>query len=398
MIDENLFAALEAAGTVELTSELVRIPSHPGVDRQEEAVVAALARYLEAHGLEVRVSEAAPGRPNLYCTVTGAAPGRHLLLCGHTDTVPLNAAEAGVGFSGEVRDGRLFGRGSADMKGALAAMAGALVALDGTGALERGSVSLAAVIDEEMESLGAEHLVREGLRADGCLVGEATGNRVAVGHKGLEWLEIELNGKSAHGGTPEKGVSAIVGAARFVELASAELQRRFAARAHPVLGPPTFNVGTIRGGDQPSTVPARCVLRADRRSVPGERYESMVAELEEMLATVGAEMPGLRYEVRRMPGGMASLEHVALVTPAEHPLVRAAVSAREEVYGAPDELTTFPAWTDGALLAEFGKIPSIVLGPGDLALAHSPAESVSLEELHKAARIYALAALSFGTL
>ncbi len=317
------------------------------------------------------------------------------MLCGHTDTVSLNAAEAGVGFSGEVRDGRLLGRGSADMKGALAAMAGALVALRRTGALDKGAVTLAAVIDEEMESLGAEHLVREGLRADGCIVGEATSNRVAVGHKGLEWLEIELKGKSAHGGTPERGVSAIVAAARFVELASEELKRRFAARAHPVLGPPTFNVGTIQGGDQPSTVPARCVLRADRRSVPGERYESIVAELEELLQRVQSETPGLRFEVRRMPGGMASLEHVALVTPAGHPLVRAAAEARDEVCGSPGELTTFPAWTDGALLAEFGGIPSMVLGPGDLALAHSPSESVAVEELEQAARIYALSAIGF---
>lgn len=358
----------------------------------------ALDRVLEGEGLSTRRVEVRPGRPNLYCSLPsheGGGGGRHLILCGHTDTVPLNAAEPGHGTSGEVRDGRLHGRGAADMKGALAAMAGALVSLLRAGGLRAGRVTLAAVIDEEMESLGAEELVSSGERADGAIIGEATSNRVAVGHKGLEWLEIVFRGKSAHGGRPEAGVSAISAAARFIQLAERELSPRFEARAHPVLGPPTFNVGTIAGGDQPSTVPAECLLRVDRRSVPGETYDGIVAELEGWLEKVKAGLPGLATEIRRMPGSMATLEHVALVTEASHPLVVAAASACEAVAGAPCELTTFPAWTDGALLSRYAGIPAIVLGPGDLALAHSPRESVLVSELVDAARIYASAALAF---
>lgn len=317
------------------------------------------------------------------------------MLCGHTDTVPLNAAGPGVGFSGEIRDGHLLGRGSADMKGALAAMAGTLVALHRAGALETGAVTLAAVIDEEMESLGAEHLVGTGERADAAIVGEATSNEIAIGHRGLEWLEIELRGRSAHGGAPEAGVSAIRAAARFIDRAERELAPRFAARAHPVLGPPTLNVGTIRGGDQPSTVPAKCVLRVDRRTVPGESFQDVVRELQELLRAVESEMEGLRSAVRRMPGGMATLEHVALVTEPSHPIVRSAEEARREVLGDTGRLTTFPAWSDGALLSRFGGIPSIILGPGKLSLAHSPFESVPVEDLLDAARIYALTATLF---
>lgn len=389
----ELRGRIAAAAPVELAARLVRLPSHPGVERQEAAVVAALAGYLEAHGLETEVQEVAAGRPNLLCTVVAAAPGPHLLLCGHTDTVPLNAGEPGVGFTGEVRDGWLHGRGAVDMKGAVAAMAAALVALAGEGGLARGRVTLAAVIDEEMESLGAEHLVASGFAADGAVVGEPTGNRVCLGHKGLEWLEIVFEGRAAHGGTPRAGVNAIDAAAEFVHRVRAHLLPRLAERADPLLGPPTFNFGTVHGGDQPSTVAARCVLTADRRSVPGEDYASMAAEIEEMLAAVALELPGLRTELRRMPGGMATLEHTALKTAPEAAVVRAAAAARRAVCGDAGEFGAFPAWTDGALLASFGAIPTIILGPGDLSLAHSPREAVPVAEVEEAAAIYARTAL-----
>ncbi|HXT23123.1 MAG TPA: M20 family metallopeptidase, partial [Thermoanaerobaculia bacterium] len=366
--------------------------------RQEEAVAQHLAAWLRTHGIAAELVEVAPGRPNLLATVGSHALGAsRLLLCGHTDTVPLNAGDAGHGFSGEVRDGRLLGRGAVDMKGPLAAMAAALVALDG--ALDELGIGvvLAAVVDEEMESLGAEALVRSGLRADAAVVGEPTGNRVALGHRGLEWLAIDFHGRAAHGGAPERGVNAIVAASRFVSLAEQRLAPEFAARRHPLLGPPTLNCGTIRGGDQPSTVAASCTLTLDRRSVPGESYANIVAELEALLAEVERSLPGLRTSLRRLEGGMATLEHVALETAADHPLACAAFAARRFVTGdADDAPVAFAAWTDGALLAAFAGIPTIVLGPGDLADAHSPRESIAVAELEEGARIYAALALGWA--
>lgn len=395
---ERVEARLVAVQPAALAAELIRRPSHPGIARQEEEVVRFLADWLAAHGIAARVEEVAPGRPNLVARIGRVdADAPTILFCGHTDTVPLNDGDAGHGFSGEVRDGRLLGRGAADMKGPLAAMAAALVALDGALDELGGAATLAAVVDEEMESLGAEALVRSGLRADGAVVGEPTGNRVALGHRGLEWLAIDFTGRAAHGGTPERGVNAIVAAARFVSLVEQRLAAPFAARHHPLLGPPTLNFGTVRGGDQPSTVAAACTLTFDRRSLPGESYASMSAELAELLAEIEAEMPGLRTTLRRVEGGMATLEHCALLTAEDTPLARAAFAARRQVLGAgataADEPIAFPAWTDGALLASFGGIPTIVLGPGDLADAHSPRESIDVAELETGARIYAALAL-----
>jgi acetylornithine deacetylase/succinyl-diaminopimelate desuccinylase family protein len=394
-MDHEIFAAIDDTAPIDLLASLVRIPSHPGVPNQEAAVVGALAEFLEQGGLRPQLEEVTDGRPNLLCTVEGPAPGPHLLLCGHTDTVPLNATDPGVGFSGTVRDGRLHGRGAADMKGAVAAMAAALVALRRNGLPVAGRVTLAAVIDEEIESLGAEHLIKSGFTADGAIVGEPTQNQICIGHKGLEWLEIVFSGKAAHGGTPKAGINAIDAAASFVQRVRTGLLRDFDARADALLGPPTINFGTVHGGDQPSTVAASCVLTADRRSLPNETFELMCAELESVLAAVEAEIPGLRTTLRRLPGGMATLEHVALKTSPSEAVVEAAKAGRRTVCGRAGKLGAFPAWTDGALLAAFGGIPTLILGPGDLAVAHSPEESVEIAQVVDAARIYAVAASEF---
>jgi len=392
---QELFEAIDRAEPIDLLSELIRIPSHRGLERQEEGVALAIGAYLESHGLEVSLEEVVKGRPNLICTLEGEGRGRHLLLCGHTDTVPLNEGDEGVGFSGLVRDGWVEGRGSVDMKGALASMAATMVALHRTGQLQKGRVTLAAIIDEEMESLGAEHLVASGFQADGAIVGEPTENRLSLGHKGLEWLEFRFQGKAAHGGTPQAGINAIDAAARFIELANSVLLPRFAERADQLLGPPTLNFGTIRGGDQPSTVAAYCALTADRRSVPGENFESMTRELRALLDRVESEMPGLRTELVRVAGGMATLEHVALKTQADDPVALSVDRAAREVLESECAPGDFPAWTDGALLAGFGGIPTVILGPGDLQLAHSPREAIEVEEVLEAARVYAVATLDF---
>lgn len=402
----------EHAGLLELAQALVRVPSHPGLPRQEEAVVEVLRQYLLGHGLPCDLTAVASGRPNLISRVAASPQGRTLLLCGHTDTVPLNADDPGVGFSGEIRDGFLLGRGAVDMKGPLAAMAAALVVAEQDRLLTAGSLMLAAVVDEEMESIGCEALVRSlragELSADAAIVGEPTSNRIALGHKGLEWLAVEFEGRSAHGGTPHAGVSAISAAARFLDLVEKRLQPRLEARRHPLLGPPTINAGTIHGGDQPSTVAARCTIVFDRRTVPGESYDSVIAELSELARAVELSLPGLRTSIGRVAGGMATMEHGPLEIAADHPLVTALsavlasrgeqASSRSTSRGEPassNQPDSFPAWTDGALLSNFGGLPTVVLGPGDLTHAHSPREALPIEELFQAAAIYLGAAVSY---
>ena len=380
---------------ISLLSELVKLPSHPGVAQQEAAVAGRLAEFLRDRRLAPTLVEVRDGRPNVLTTYDSGRPGAHLLFCGHSDTVPLNKDDEGFGFSGSVTGGTLRGRGAADMKGGLAAMAEALAVLRETAGLQAGKVTLAAVIDEEMESLGAEALIASGFRADGGVIGEPTANRVALGHKGLEWLEIDVTGRAAHGGAPEAGINAINAAAELIALFEERLVPALAARRHPLLGPPTINCGTIEGGDQPSTVAARCVLRVDRRTVPGETYASVSAELNALLEEISRRRPGIRAVLRRMPGGMATLEHRSAVLEHDHPLVGAAREACAAVTGEPQTDLAFPAWTDAGLLSSFASIPCVVVGPGDLSVAHTPWESVPVSQVHEAVSIYVETARRF---
>ena len=386
---------MDDTGILELLRDMVRAPSHPGVARQEEAAARVLDAYLRGHGVASGLDEVREGRPNVIATVEGKEPGRHLLLCGHLDTVPPNAGSPADFFSAAVENGRMSGRGTVDMKGALAAMAGALARIEKSGGLASGKITLAAVIDEEMESLGAEALILSGFKADGAIIGEPTGNRVAIGHKGLEWLEVVFTGKAAHGSTPEAGVSAIAAAAHFVTLVETELVPDFERRRDPVLGLPAINMGTIQGGQQPSMVAADCRVQLDRRWVATETIEGVFDDIEALLAKVRAARPGLKTELRRMPGGMATMLHGPLVIDPGHPLVRAARGALEDLGRAAGPLTVFPAWTDGALISREAGIPTLIWGPGELALAHSAEEGVPVEEILVAARLYAAAARRF---
>ncbi len=380
---------------VDLLTKMIKAPSHPGVPRQEEAVVRELGLFLRAHGFAPLIKEVREGRPNLLASVDGPQPGPHLVFCGHTDTVPPNVLSKFDAFGALQKEGRIHGRGTTDMKGAIAAMAGALICLKNSGLLSQGKVTLAAVIDEEMESLGAEALILEGFRADAAVIGEPTGNRIAIGHKGLEWLQIDFEGRAAHGGTPEAGINAISAAAHFVHLVENELVPVLRQRRDPVLGPPAINLGTILGGDQPSTVAAHCMLRLDRRWVTTETIEQVFEDLEGLLAKVRAARPGLKTSVSRMPGGMATMLHGPVKIDPKHPIVVAAQRALVDLERPVEPLTVFPAWTDASLLSREGLIPTIIWGPGGLEYAHSPEESIPIEDVLTASRLYAAAAVNF---
>jgi acetylornithine deacetylase/succinyl-diaminopimelate desuccinylase family protein len=379
----------------DLLVRLIKARSYPGVPQQEAATVAELKAFLEGYHIRTTVTEVKDGRPNLLAAVEGGRPGRHLLFCGHTDTVPPNVGSTVDFFAAVEKEGKLYGRGTVDMKGALAAMAGALAELAERKSLPAGRVTLAAVIDEELESLGAEALIRSGFKADAAVVGEPTSNKIAIGHKGLEWLSVEFIGRAAHGGTPEAGINAISAAAYFVRLVEEELGPELKKRRDPILGLPVINMGTIAGGDQPSTVAAHCAIKLDRRWVTTETIEQVFSDLESLLAKVKARLPGLRTNISRVPGGMATMIHGPVTIDPGHPIVKSAqkalAAASHKAYG----LTVFPAWTDGALISREGKIPTIIWGPGALDHAHSPEENVPLEEVHSAARLYAATALDF---
>lgn len=389
--EREVLALLDEEDLLSVARALVRVPgtNPPGEEGARAAVLAAVCRE---RGLEVEVDEVAPERPNLLATLPGG-PGRGLLLLGHTDVVPLGEGWTVDPFGAEVRDGRLHGRGSADMLGGLAACVASMDALRRSGVELTGPVALAALVDEEETGLGVRRFVREldGSAWAGCLVAEPTDLRTIVAARGDCYLEIEVRGVAAHSGNPADGRNAVYGAALIVT----DLERwhhELADRAHPLVGPPTVSVGILHGGRATSTVPDHCRISVDRRLLPGEDAASVLAEVRERVDRLDLPSRGLSAEVS-MPMDMPGFE-----TPLDDPFVATADGALADSGGPGLPPGGWTAACDGGFVARDHGLPVVVQGPGSVAeQAHRPDESVAVDELVLAARAYVLTALRLLT-
>lgn len=351
------------------------VPGAPG----EGDAAACVADVLRTIGLDVTVTEVAPGRPNVVGVLEGAQPGPALLLCGHLDTVGVEGMEEP--FTPVERDGRLYGRGSQDMKSGVAACVGAaqLLAAEGLG---RGRVIVAGVCDEEYASLGAEALVRD-WRADGAVITEPTDLSVAVAHKGFAWLELETFGKAAHGSRPDEGKDAILAMGRVLGVLERFDQELRARPTHPLLGSGSLHASTIQGGTEASMYPAHCRLFMERRTLPGEDGARALHEVEQMLAVLLRNDPTFRAEVRLIVDrpGYDLDERAELVQ-------QLVVAGRAR--GLEARITGMTYWTDAAIFGAAG-IPTVLFGPRGAGL-HSAVEYVELASVDECA--YTLAALA----
>ncbi|MGH3458125.1 M20 family metallopeptidase [Aeromicrobium sp.] len=385
-LERQVLGLVEESVLVALTQDLVRVPGEnpPG---EEAATAAVLATAAESCGLTVESDEAAPDRPNLIVTLAGG-DGAGLLLLGHTDVVPVGTAWSGDPFSGDLRDGRIHGRGSTDMKGGLAACLVAMDAVRRAGVEPRGPVLLAALVDEEDTGLGIRHHMAHGSMPPlaGCIVAEPTDLQTVIAARGDSYLDYRVRGRAAHAGSPSDGRNAITGASRII----ADLQQwheSLAAEAHPLAGPATVSVGTISGGQGTSIVAAECHLTADRRLLPHEAPDAVLAEAQTRLDALDLARDDLDADLTMamaMPG---------FATGADEPWVRSVDAALADAGGPGLPLGGWTAACDGGFVAERG-IPVVVLGPGSVSeQAHRADESVAVDELVTAARAYALSIL-----
>ncbi|MDY6826725.1 MAG: M20 family metallopeptidase [Bacillota bacterium] len=377
-----------------LTSDLVKIPSYTGLINQELAVARYIKEFFETENIEVFFQDPLPNRPNVIAIIRGCSRGKSLMLSGHLDTVPPYYM-IGNPFSGNIEGGKLYGRGSCDMKGALACMMATMAALRRSGTRLAGDLIFAGVINEEQQSEGTEYIVRNGPGADAAIVGEPTGMEIAAGHRGLEWIDITVIGKTTHGGTPTEGVNAISKAARLIYKIETELIPKFKERRHPLIGEPMLNFGVIKGGDQPSSVAGFCRISIDRRWPPLETFSGIVEELEEVIAELQREDPYFRAEVKRYFEGSEMMLHKPLEIDLGHPVVKSLQEALQITGGKDPKIVSFPAWTDASLLSNYAEIPSVVCGPGFLKHAHTENEHIDLSQLEDGYRAYTLTALDF---
>jgi len=319
-------------------------------------------------GLDVELQQVEAGRPNVIGVLEGRTPGRSLMFCGHTDTVGVEGMTDP--WRPRQRNGRLYGRGAQDMKGGLAAMidAARMLADDG---FASGRLIVAAVIDEEFASLGADALVRR-WTADAAVVTEPTDLAIGVGHKGFAWLEIETRGRAAHGSRPADGRDAIFRMGRVLaelERLDRELQSR---AAHPLMGTASLHASIIEGGHEMSSYPDRCLLRMERRTVGGERAGAALEEVRHILERLHRTDREFDAEAR------AGLSRSSYEIAADHALP----AALETAAAAADVTARFSGlsfWTDAAILGGAG-IPSVLFGPGGAGL-HRTEEYVNVADV-----------------
>lgn len=363
----------------ELTARLVEIESiNPDVvsgGSGEAAVARFVAEWCERAGLETSLEDAAPGRPNVIASARGTGGGRSLMLNAHMDTV--GVAGMTDPFTPRIEGDRLYGRGAYDMKGSLAACM--LATAEAARRDFAGDVVLTAVADEEFASVGTE-AVAASLRADAAIVTEPTEMQLAVGHRGFVSFEIVTAGRAAHGSRPDLGIDAIAKMGRvLVGIEQLDVRLR-ASPTHARLGSGSVHASLIEGGQEYSSYPARCVLQAERRTIPGETVAIVERELRELVDDAGAGDDDFSAEVR----ALASREPFEVAE--SEAIVQMVRRHATHVLGAEPEIVGVPFWADSALLAEAG-IPTVLFGPSGEG-AHAEVEWVEIADLERCAEIY----------
>lgn len=371
---------------VDFCRELVRAPSEnpPG---DERAVAEVSELLLKRLGLGAEFVEPLPGR--ISTVSTWGEGSKTLLFNGHYDVVPAPDPETWPfpPFSGEVSGGRLYGRGSTDMKAGIAACLAAVSALQRGGLQPKGKLLMHLVADEEaLGTHGSKFLVANGY-CEGvteALVGEPTDMHLVPAERGTVWLRIITKGRSAHGSTPQLGINAITHMARVIEVVNAIRFRKL----HEMLGAPTISIGTIHGGQKVNMVADRCEIEIDRRTIPGETVEEVVGEFAQAIEPLRDEVPDLDAHIEVDDYAEASQ------TPAGTSLVGLLDEARTR-FGIEGSEIGYSGATDARFLINQGRIPTIVFGPGNVLLAHTTGEYVEVDQLVHAARAYAYAFARF---
>lgn len=375
-------AAKHGDEVVELLMQLVRTPS-PNPPGDTRAVARVVREYLEDAGIPVETIGPDETRPCVIARL-GDSTGQVLGFNSHLDTVGTGSRGEWTRdpFGGELADGRVWGRGTGDAKGSVAAMCVAAKVLHQARHTWSGGVLLALVSDEETGGNGSHFLLANGYTdADAWVIGEMTGNRVAIAEKGLIWLRIETLGQTAHASTPEKGVNAIDKMLDLLQRIRTELVPPMRAVRHPLTPPPSLNIGLIEGGIQPNVVADRCSVVLDRRLLPNERPETFEADVRQLLSELSERDSGFRARVETLLVGPP------IETDPHDPLVLAVRDASRAL-GVADEPIGFDQSCDGRFYAELG-IPTVILGPGDPGLAHTTREHVVTDDLVTAVNLYA---------
>jgi len=369
-------------------TDLVRInsinPSLAPGGAGETDVIGYVAHTVKKLGLQTKIVEAAPGRPSLIATLKGTGGGKSLMLYGHIDTVGIDAMPEP--FSAAIRDNKLYGRGAYDMKGSVAACIAALKAVVDEGASLKGDIVLAAVADEEYASIGMSEVLKH-VQTDSAIVTEPTEMEICLAHKGFIWLEVEVQGRAAHGSRYDEGIDANMRMGRFLaELDKLEQELR-ARKPHPRVGPPSLHASILQGGTELSMYAASSKLNIERRTIPGETEAQVLGELQAIIDRLSKADPTFKATLKTL------LVRDSFEVPEDAVIVKDLTRAATDLLVKQPPYVGKPFWMDAALIASAG-IATVVMGPVG-AGAHAKEEWVDLGSVEEIAMILANTASTY---
>jgi acetylornithine deacetylase len=350
----------------------------------EKEIADYLEDWMKAHGMETKRYDVQPGRPNVVGVLRGTGGGKTLLLNGHTDTVGVDYMTIDP-FDPVTEDGRLYGRGSFDMKGGLAASMAAVKAIVDDGTRLKGDVILAAVCDEEYASIGTDSLMRD-TKADAAIVGESTSGDIQVAHKGFAWIDVESHGVAAHGSLHRVGVDAIAKMGHVL-MGLEALGRLLGETEHPLVGPGSVHASIIEGGSELSTYPANCKLQVERRLIPGEDRGDVDHEMTDLIKSLREGDPKFNADYT-----ITFYRDPMEVSPDEE-ICRVLKEGSEKLLGKTPRYVGGTGWMDTQIIHSKG-IPAVAHGPKGHG-AHAEEEWVDLESVYETALVHWYAVKEF---
>ena len=393
---------------IDFLQKMIAIPSVTG---DEAKIQTFLADYLAGIGLDVDkwetdweelkkhpayrpVARGYEGRPNIVATLKGTGGGCSLLLNGHTDVIPVGGGEGWSDdpWSATIRDGRVYGRGSADMKSGVASHIMAVECLLAAGVKPKGDVLLDIVVDEEVSGHGTLDTVIRGYKADAGISGETSGLAVQPACIGRIWFEIEIHGKPAGIQKRYEGISGIELGNKIVKAVNDLEAKRVATVTHPLypnaLDTLPCMIGSFSAGNYPSAFPANCLLKGSMGTVPGEDHEGVKRSLVERVARAAAEDPWMKLHPPKVR--FVGYDAEASEIPREHPIVTTVCKNYKDITGRDPEISGRQGAADTRFLNRYANTPTVIFGPGSTAVMHADDEYVSIDDYMTAIKVMAL--------
>jgi len=365
---------------VSLLKDLVKIDSVnpslvPGAKGESE-IAEYISDWMNGLGLKTQLVEVEKGRPNVVGVLKGSGGGKSIMLNGHIDTVGADYMTIDP-FDPKIEGTKLYGRGSYDMKGGLAASMGAVEALVESGVELKGDIVLAGVCDEEYASIGTEYLMKN-TKVDAAIIGEPTEFNILIAHKGFAWIDLVTHGFAAHGSAYKIGVDAIVKMGHVL-IGLEALQSILLEEKHPLVGPGSVHASIIEGGRELSTYPDRCKLEIERRLIPGETREDVDEEMKNLLISLSEGDPKFKaeYEITFYRGPMEVSR--------DEEICKLLHEESTKVLGIEPMFVGGAGWLDTQIISEYG-IPAVAFGPSGEG-AHAAVEWVDIDSVYKAAQV-----------